>query len=93
MPNRQMYECRKIVMVRLLPSLGSDKGYTAGITTYRSTTAVTNSGIVVAKAILYVLGFVLEQSYRRSEQWEVELLKSQRKGETQWQGKNQSAIK
>ena len=23
-PNRQMYECRKIVMVRLLPSLGGD---------------------------------------------------------------------
>ena len=43
-PNRQMYECRKIVMVRLLPSLGGDKGYTAGITTYHTTTTVTNSG-------------------------------------------------
>ena len=42
--NRQMYECRKIVMVRLLPSLGGDKGYTAGITTYHTTTTVTNSG-------------------------------------------------
>ena len=80
-------------MVRLLPSLGGDKGYTAGITTYRKKTVVTPPGIVVAKAILYVLGFVLEQSYRRSEQWEVELLKSQRKGETQWQDKNQFAIK
>ena len=64
-----------------LPSLDGDKGYTAGITTYRSATIVTHTRDCRGKgnSVCFRLctGTKLPPNWTN---WEVELLKSQQKG-------------